>query len=101
MFNGIFPVFSSPFVSYSSVEEPQSTREHLLADLKRCQLEVSTNPDITDDINVFLVWKLEFMVIRKLHLKHVSSQLQHNLKMKNRENLEGIRKLIPHGCPSL
>lgn len=74
--------------TFQGKSQLQSACESVLADLQRCQLEVSTNLDVTDHINVLLVWKLEFMVIRKFHFKHISSQLQHNLKMENRENLK-------------
>lgn len=65
---------------------PPTACKYLLADLKRRKFEVSTNPNVSDDINALLVWKLEFIVIGNFHFKHISSQLQHNLQKKNRVN---------------
>lgn len=51
-----------------------------LADLEGSQFEVPCNFDVADDVHAIPVRKLDFLSIRKLHLKHVSSQLQRNLK---------------------
>ncbi len=47
----------------------------LLADLKGGQFEVSCDSDVADDVHALTVGKLDFLSIRKLHFKHVSSQL--------------------------
>lgn len=52
----------------------------LLADLEGSQIKVPCDFDVADDIHVLTVGKLDFLSIRKLHFKHVSSQLQHQLK---------------------
>ena len=52
----------------------------LLADLEGSQFEVSCDSDVVDDVHVLTVWKLQLLSVRKLHLKHVSSQRQLQLK---------------------
>ena len=62
----------------------------VLADLEGSRFEVSCDLDVTDDIHALTVGKLDFLSIRKLHLKHVSGQLQHNLTEKRY-----LRRVIP------
>ena len=54
----------------------------LSADLEGSQFEVSCDSDVADDVHANTVLELDFLSIRKLHFKHVSSMFQHNLKQK-------------------
>lgn len=54
----------------------------LLADLEGSQFEVSCDSDVADNVHANTIRELDLLSIRKLHFKHVSSQLQHNLKQK-------------------
>lgn len=57
----------------------------LLADLEGGKFEIPCDSDVADDVHAVTVGEVDLLSIWKLHLKHVSSQLQCNLEKQERK----------------